>query len=509
MGVSQLPNGKQQFIDSNGAPLVGGTVGMYVPATLTPKSTWQDIGQSVLNQNPLTLDARGQALIYGSGTYRQIVKDVLGNLIWDVTTTSSNLYSYAVPSSVSLSSQPVLWWITPEMFGAVGDGVTDDTGAMLAWMSFLVSAVSGTGSAAGRLGTNKTYLMSQPLPFNASIYGDGSSSSVIKASASFVGSQLLDMNNSLGTFGQNLCGFALDVRPLGAGGTAKCIGSSSTYGGGGAAIGDSDDIFLLSSSTSTHAMKLSSSGLEIGALTGRTFRNMQVAAPLLIYAGNNQDQVLFENLRLSQTAGGTAAPVIMEGTNQKILTGYMAAANLNAANVDSGLVQIDNNNVLSDFMFETVASTNATFAIIIPSGGSPTITNLETNMAYGGAVSYAALVSITSPITAIRGIGPTFNGYRLSSGSLPYGTGFCFDSTVAANAAVGPTCLTVTGEGWKHWDSVAANFSIAKTGSTPNTSNIWQINRSFGGITGVWQAPHPAAGSALTWSPVPQPATWQ
>lgn len=83
MSATLLPNGKQQFIDINGKPLVGGTVGMYVPATLIFKSTWQDNGESILNTNPVVLDSRGQALIYGSGTYRQILKDALGNTIWD------------------------------------------------------------------------------------------------------------------------------------------------------------------------------------------------------------------------------------------------------------------------------------------------------------------------------------------------------------------------------------------------------------------------------------------
>jgi len=78
-----LPNGKQQFIDINGKPLVAGTVGMYVPSTLIFKNTWQDAGQAVLNTNPIVLDSRGQAVIYGTGPYRQIVKDASGNLIWD------------------------------------------------------------------------------------------------------------------------------------------------------------------------------------------------------------------------------------------------------------------------------------------------------------------------------------------------------------------------------------------------------------------------------------------
>lgn len=83
MPASLVPNGKQQFIDINGAPLVGGTVGMYVPLTLTPQDTWQDAGQTILNTNPIVLDSRGQCIIYGSGAYRQIVKDEAENLIFD------------------------------------------------------------------------------------------------------------------------------------------------------------------------------------------------------------------------------------------------------------------------------------------------------------------------------------------------------------------------------------------------------------------------------------------
>ena len=89
MSASLLPNGKQQFEDINGKPLVAGTVGMYVPATLVPKNTWQDAKQTILNTDPIILDSRGQAIIYGAGVYRQIVKDSNGNLIWDQLTAST------------------------------------------------------------------------------------------------------------------------------------------------------------------------------------------------------------------------------------------------------------------------------------------------------------------------------------------------------------------------------------------------------------------------------------
>ncbi len=88
MSTAILPNGKNQFIDINGKPLVGGTVTFYEPGTLVLKDTWQDVGQTILNTNPITLDSRGQAIIYGDGIYRQRVKDSVGNLIWDELTSS-------------------------------------------------------------------------------------------------------------------------------------------------------------------------------------------------------------------------------------------------------------------------------------------------------------------------------------------------------------------------------------------------------------------------------------
>lgn len=83
MSATYVLNARQQFLDLNGNPLASGSVGMYIPNTLTPSNTWQDAAQTTLNANPIPLDAGGWAMIYGSGQYRQIVKDSLGNTIWD------------------------------------------------------------------------------------------------------------------------------------------------------------------------------------------------------------------------------------------------------------------------------------------------------------------------------------------------------------------------------------------------------------------------------------------
>lgn len=83
---SVVPVGRTQFFDNAGQPLAGGTVGYYIPATLNFKDTFEDNGLTVLNQNPVPLDASGAALIWGTGLYRMIAKDHLGNQIFDVVT---------------------------------------------------------------------------------------------------------------------------------------------------------------------------------------------------------------------------------------------------------------------------------------------------------------------------------------------------------------------------------------------------------------------------------------
>ena len=83
MSGSLIPNGKQQYLDANGAPLAGGKVYYYIPYTTTAKNTWQDINLTILNTNPIILDSAGECIAWGSGAYRQQIYDVNDNLIWD------------------------------------------------------------------------------------------------------------------------------------------------------------------------------------------------------------------------------------------------------------------------------------------------------------------------------------------------------------------------------------------------------------------------------------------
>lgn len=89
--ASLLPPGKSCFNDASGHPLAAGTITFSIPSTTTPKDTWNSTTQSggTLNTNPVVLNGAGCAIIYGSGAYREILKDVLGNTLWDVLTYSS------------------------------------------------------------------------------------------------------------------------------------------------------------------------------------------------------------------------------------------------------------------------------------------------------------------------------------------------------------------------------------------------------------------------------------
>lgn len=105
-----LPNGEQQFISNNGAPLVSGTVTFYIPSTSTLKNTWSNSSQTTLNTNPIVLDSGGRAVIYGSGAYRQVVKDQDGNVVWDQltsdTSSASNL-GWGATSSGTANTQTI------------------------------------------------------------------------------------------------------------------------------------------------------------------------------------------------------------------------------------------------------------------------------------------------------------------------------------------------------------------------------------------------------------------
>lgn len=100
-----LPAPQLQFIDGDGNPYAGGTVETYVPGTTTPQNTWADEGETVLNTNPVVLDAAGRASIWGSGDCRFIVRDVTGQLVYDGVTSVANLAGLVTTAQLNAAVQ--------------------------------------------------------------------------------------------------------------------------------------------------------------------------------------------------------------------------------------------------------------------------------------------------------------------------------------------------------------------------------------------------------------------
>lgn len=97
---SILPTAKTPFTDASGRPLVGGKVFFYQPNTEIFKDTFTDESGKTPNPNPVPLDGMGRAAIWGTGPYRQVVKDKDNQLIWDgiVSEVGSDLSIFTGPS---------------------------------------------------------------------------------------------------------------------------------------------------------------------------------------------------------------------------------------------------------------------------------------------------------------------------------------------------------------------------------------------------------------------------
>lgn len=170
MATTLMPEGKQSFAGSAGAPLVGGKLYTYDAGTSTPRTTYQDAAGTVPNTNPVILDARGEATVFWNGNYKVVLRDSADVVIWtvdninalDLSTPSgsSNIGHIAVGAGAVQTTvrTKLREWVTPEDFGAVGDGVVNDSAAI---------QLALTASDNVRFNNNKRYLMNSGVTKSA------------------------------------------------------------------------------------------------------------------------------------------------------------------------------------------------------------------------------------------------------------------------------------------------------------------------------------------------------
>jgi hypothetical protein len=182
VSLSSLGGAGWQFFTDDGVPLSGGLLFTYLAGTTTPAVTYTSLSGTIANSNPLVLDAAGrppsQIWLTDGVLYKFVVKDALNVEIRTYdnipgiadssaldalsASTGSSLIGYIQGSagSVAQTVQSRLRndFVVPEDFGAVGDGIANDTAALQA------ALVSGKDV---NLTAGKTYLHTSELVISA------------------------------------------------------------------------------------------------------------------------------------------------------------------------------------------------------------------------------------------------------------------------------------------------------------------------------------------------------
>lgn len=81
------PDPNITYLDANGLPLAGGSVGYFEAGTSTPLDTYNnpDLALIHVNPNPVVLNASGrstQPVFFQVASYKEVVKDSTGAVLW-------------------------------------------------------------------------------------------------------------------------------------------------------------------------------------------------------------------------------------------------------------------------------------------------------------------------------------------------------------------------------------------------------------------------------------------
>lgn len=150
VNLSALAGAGAQFFDANGDPLTGGKLYSYAAGTTTPQTTYTTVAGNIAHTNPIILNSAGRVpsgeiWLTAGLNYKFVLESSTNVLIatYDnitgingtgiATNASAVAYDPAGPSAVATTVQAKLReYVSVKDFGAVGNGVANDTAAFVA-----------------------------------------------------------------------------------------------------------------------------------------------------------------------------------------------------------------------------------------------------------------------------------------------------------------------------------------------------------------------------------------
>lgn len=217
--MSLFAGAGQQFFNNAGVPLAGGLIYTYGAGGTTPQATYTTIAGTIAHGNPIVLDAAGRVPAGGeiwltnSLSYKFVLKDSAGVTIQTLDNISSGVDGASLASSNGASlvgfiqsatgavartvQSKLRETVSVKDFGAVGDGMTDDTVAIQAAINAKAATggeiffPSGTYKITASLTWYNTVNANKP---GISFVGEGRDSTILKSY--IVNGPLLDIRGT-------------------------------------------------------------------------------------------------------------------------------------------------------------------------------------------------------------------------------------------------------------------------------------------------------------------------